>query len=455
MTTPSSRILSRSSDKALPLLSRADGCFLYDANGARYLDACSSVGVSVTGHNDPRVVGAIQAQMKKIDFAHGAFFSSRPAEELAELLCTQAPRGLEKAFFVSSGSEAVEAALKLARQYFHEAGERGRQYVISRRQSYHGNTLGALSVSGHKARRQLYEPMLAESHQVSPCYSYRDRWPDEDDAEYVQRLADELDEKIVALGPDRVMAFLAETVAGATLGAVPPVPGYFARIKETCDRHGVLLILDEVLCGVGRCSSYYACQQDNVVPDMVALAKGLGGGYFPIGALMISGRVAERISVGSGYFRHGHTFGGHPLACTGALEVQRIILEQDLVARANRMGVLLRRLLSERFSQHPHVGDLRGRGLLLGIEIVADRDTKETFDPRHDLAQHLKQEAMANGILVYPASGTADGYRGDHILLAPPYTITEPEIEFLADALAKTLGSALRKLPASAGADGT
>jgi adenosylmethionine-8-amino-7-oxononanoate aminotransferase len=385
------------------------------------------------------VIEAIKRQLDTLPYAHTSFFSTEPMEALADELIARAPAGMSRVYFVSGGSEAVEAALKLARQYFVEIGQTQRCHVIGRRQSYHGNTLGALAVGGNMWRRQQFQPLLAEVTHVSPCYEYRDRQADETVEGYARRLAQELDAEIQRLGPQKVIAFVAEPVVGATLGAVPPVPDYFRLVREVCDRYGILLILDEVMCGMGRTGSLYACEQEGIVPDIVCIAKGLGAGYQPIGATLVQGRIHDAIQAGSGFFQHGHTYIGHAVACAGALAVQKVFAERNLVARVQALGPVLEARLRERLSAHPHVGDIRGRGFFWGVEFVADRATKRTFAPEEKVHAKVKAEAMKRGLLCYPMGGTVDGVHGDHVLIAPPYILTEAQI----DELASKLGDAV------------
>jgi adenosylmethionine-8-amino-7-oxononanoate aminotransferase len=384
-------------------------------------------------------VKAIQDQLATLPFAHTSFFTNEPMEALADALIARAPAPLEKVYFVSGGSEAVEAALKLARQYFVEKGESQRRYLIGRRQSYHGNTLGALAVGGNAWRRKQFEPLLIEATHVSPCYAYRGKHAGESEQAYGERLAAELEAEIARLGGDRVIAFVAETVVGATLGAVPPVAGYFRRVREICDRHGILLILDEVMCGMGRCGPLYAFEQEGVVPDLVTVAKGLGAGYQPIGATVVGKHVYDAIASGSGFFQHGHTYLGHAAACAGALAVQRRLHDDGLLARVAPLGALLEKKLRAAFGAHPHVGDIRGRGLFWGIELVYERASKRPFDPKLRVHARLKKEALRAGLMCYPMGGTLDGVRGDHVLLAPPFILEESQI----DELVSRLGTAL------------
>ena len=426
-----------------PLAVRGEGVYLVDGEGRRYLDASGGAAVSCLGHSDPKVVAAITDQLGRMPFAHTSFFTNEPLEALADALAAKAPPTLDKAYFVSGGSEAMEAALKLARQYFVEIGQPQRRKIVARRQSYHGNTLGALAVGGNAARRRQYDPLLIDVAHVSPCYAYRDQRAYETPEAYGERLAAELDAEVCRLGAETVIAFVAETVAGATLGAVPPVPGYFRRVREVCDRHGVLLILDEVMCGMGRCGTQFAFEEEGIVPDLVTVAKGLGAGYQPIGAVLVSRRIVNAIVAGSGAFQHGHTYVGHAAACAGALAVQRRLHDDGVLARVKPLGIDFERRLREAFAGHPHVGDIRGRGLLWGIELVADRATQAPFDPALRVHARLKREALAGGLLCYPMGGTLDGMRGDHVLLAPPYVCTEAQLDEIVAALQQALARTL------------
>ena len=431
-----------------PAVARGEGVYVIDSEGKRYLDASGGAAVSCLGHGDADVINAIKEQIDRIAYIHSSFFTNSPAEALAEFLVAEAPGDLDRVYFVNGGSEAVEAALKLARQYFVETGEPRRGRFISRRQSFHGNTLGALGVGGNLARREQFAPLLIAAHHVSPCYAYRDQRADETEEAYGERLARELEAAIEALGPETVIGFIAEPVVGSTLGAVPPVAGYFKRVREVCDRHGVLLILDEVMCGMGRTGTLFACEQDGVAPDLLTVAKGLGGGYQPIGALLISARIHAALRDGSGIFQHGHTYHAHPTACAAALAVQRKVKEQDLLANVRRMGDRLDAALGERFGNHPHVGDIRGRGLFRALELVADRATKEPFDASYQLHARVKQNAMEAGLLCYPMGGVIDGTRGDMVLLAPPYIIIEDHVDEMVEKLGIAIEASLGKAAA-------
>ncbi|MDR3530356.1 MAG: aspartate aminotransferase family protein [Rhodopila sp.] len=432
-----SRVIHRSLRGAPPpIAAGGHGVWLTEAGGREVLDASGGAAVSCLGHQHPRVVEAIQRQTGTLAYAHTSFFSSAPAEALAEELVGHEPGGLAYAYFVSGGSEAIEASLKMARQYFVEIGQPGRGHFIARRQSYHGNTLGALALGGNAWRKAPYAPLLSHafSH-VSPAFAYREQHSTETEAEFTARLAAELEAEFQRLGPDTVAAFVAEPVVGATAGCVPAPAGYFRAVRDICDRHGALLILDEVMCGMGRTGTLHAWEQEGIAPDIQAVAKGLGGGYQPIGAVLASARVVDALRDGSGAFQHGHTYLAHPIACAAALAVQQVIREEALLARVQEQGDLLERALIERFGNHPHVGDIRGRGLFWGVELVADRASKEPFDPGLKLHAKVKQVAFDRGLACYPAGGTIDGVRGDHVLLAPPYIVRSGEIEMIVDRL--------------------
>ena len=424
-------VFHRSLQRTPPTAVSGHGITLTDANGKTYIDASGGAAVSCLGHGHPDVIAAMHAQIDKLAYAHTSFFTTDVAEELADLLVATGPAGTSHVYFVSGGSEAMEAALKMARQYFVEIGQPRRSHFIGRRQSYHGNTLGALAIGGNAWRREAFAPLLIPTTHVAPCYPYREQRDDESPEQYGQRLADELDAAIVAHGADRVIAFVAETVGGATAGVLTPVPGYFKAVREVCDRHGVLLILDEVMCGMGRCGTLHACEAEGVVPDLMAVAKGLGGGYQPIGAVLAQGRIVEAMTQGSGFFQHGHTYLGHPVACAAALAVQKAIARDGLLEQVRQRGATLEAMLREAFAKHPNVGDIRGRGLFWGVEFVRDRSTKKPFDPSLQLHARLKREAMAEGLMIYPMGGTVDGRYGDHVLIAPPFTVSDAELALI------------------------
>lgn len=447
MAARTSRVLHRSLRETPPKAIGGEGVYLFAEDGRRVIDASGGAAVSCLGHQHPRVIAAMAKQASTLAYAHTAFFSSEPAEALAETLVGHEPGGLAYAYFVSGGSEAIEASIKLARQYFIERGEPQRQHFIARRQSYHGNTLGALAAGGNAWRRAPYAPLLsgAFSH-VTPAFAYHEKHEGESDAQFVARLAAELEAEFQRLGPDTVAAFLAEPVVGATAGAVTAPDGYFKAVRGICDRHGALLILDEVMSGMGRTGTTHAWEQEGVAPDIQAIAKGLGGGYQPIGAMLASGKIIDTIRAGSGAFQHGHTYLAHPLACAAALAVQDVIREDRLLDRVKERGKQLEQRLTERFGNHRHVGDIRGRGLFWAIELVADRAGRTSFDPALKLNQKIKAEALANGLGCYPGGGTVDGVRGDHVLLAPPYIASADEINLIVDKLGTAVDNVLRSV---------
>lgn len=441
MQSPS-HVFHRHLRHAPPVAVSARGMTIRGADGREYLDASGGAAVSSLGHAHPDVLAAMHAQIDRIAYAHTSFFTTEVAEELADDLIAHAPPGFSHAYFVSGGSEAMEAALKMARQYFLEIGQPQRTRFIARRQSYHGNTLGALAVGGNAWRREPFAPILMDVTHVSPCYPYREMREGETPEQYGQRLADELETAIRAQGEDRVIAFVAETIGGATAGVLTPVPGYFRAVKRVCDRYGVLLILDEVMCGMGRTGALYACEQEDVVPDLIAIAKGLGGGYQPVGAVLAQRRIVDAMSEGSGFFQHGHTYLGHPVACAAALAVQRVIRRDELLERVRANGPVFEGMLRESLGGQPFVGDIRGRGHFWGVELVADRATRRPFDPRLRMHAHVKAEAMKLGLLCYPFGGTVDGRSGDHVLLAPPFIAGPGELQDIATRLARAVATA-------------
>jgi adenosylmethionine-8-amino-7-oxononanoate aminotransferase len=440
-------VLHRSLRETPPKAVGGEGVWLIAEDGRRILDASGGAAVSCLGHQHPRVLEAMSRQASKLAYAHTGFFSSEPAEALAEHLVGEEPGGLAYAYFVSGGSEAVEAGIKLARQYFIERGEPKRQRFIARRQSYHGNTLGALAAGGNAWRREPYAPLLSQafSH-VTPAFAYHEKRDNESEADFVARLAAELEAEFQRLGPDTVAAFVAEPVVGATAGCVPAPEGYFRSVRDICNRHGALLILDEVMCGMGRTGTRHAWEQEGIAPDIQAVAKGLGGGYQPIGAMLASGQIIDTIRQGSGAFQHGHTYLAHPMACAAALGVQQVISEEHLLDNVKVLGAQLERRLTERFGNHRHVGDIRGRGLFQAVELVADRATRTPFDPALKLHQRIKAAAFEGGLACYPAGGTMDGRSGDHVLLAPPYIATSEDIDMIVDRLGHAVDSALKSV---------
>jgi len=439
-------VLHRQIGQPYPVAASARGIAIRDAKGKEYIDASGGAAVSCLGHSHPDVLAAMHEQLDRLAYAHTSFFTTEVAEELADELIAHAPEGMSHVLLVSGGSEAIEAALKLARQYFVERGEPQRRYIIARRQSYHGVTLGALAAGGREWQRKAFAPLLIETHHVSPVYEYRERRAEESAQAYGERLAQELESKIGELGGENIIGFVAETVVGATMGAVPAVPGYFRRVREVCGGHGVLLILDEVMCGMGRTGTLHACEQEGISPDLMVVAKGLGGGYAPIGALMMQDDIFQAVAHGSGAFQHTHTYMGHPLACAAALAVQRVIRRDNLLANVRVQGTHLSRRLRERFGNHPFVGDVRGRGLLQGVELVADRGTKEAFDPKLKMHARVKREAMARGLMVYPMGGTVDGVRGDHVLIAPPFIVDDGAVDTIVERLGDAVDASTKQI---------
>ena len=443
-----SRVLHRSG-AIPPVAVRGEGIYLHTAAGAAIIDASGGAAVACLGHGNRRIAEAIGRQAATMAYAHTGTFSNQPAEDLADLILDGAPGGLTRAWFCSSGSEGNEAAIKLARQYFLEIGQPQRVRTIARRQSYHGTTLGALAAGGNMMRREKFEPILSQAHSlVSPCFAYRFKEDGESDSQYLDRLSAELEAEFQRLGPDTVTAFLAEPVVGATTGCVTAIPGYFKRVRDICDRHGALLILDEVMCGMGRTGTMHAWEQEGITPDIQVIAKGLGGGYQPIGGILIADRVVQALHNGSGGFLHGQTYQAHPVACAAALEVQRIIREDHLVDNVRRMGQRLETALTERFGNHRHVGDIRGRGLFWALEFVTDRGSKGVFDPSLKLNERVKAEGIARGVATYPMGGTIDGKQGDHVIVAPPYIVDEADINAIVERLGDAVDAALKGVAA-------
>lgn len=436
-----SHVIHRSLGSTPIVASRAQGAYIFDAQGKPYLDACGGAAVSCLGHAHPDVLAAMHRQIDQLAYAHTSFFTSDVVEQLAEHLTRTAPGELNYAYFVSGGSEAIETALKMARQYFVEIGQPSRTRFIARKQSYHGNTLGALAVGGNEWRRRQFAPLLMDVIRVSACNEYRDRRADETQQQYTERLLNELEQAILEAGPETIIGFCAETVVGATTGATPPTPGYLKGVRRLCDKYGILYIADEVMCGMGRTGTLHAFEQDDVVPDLVTIAKGLGGGYQPIGAVLASETIVSALKAGSGLFQHGHTYICHATAASAALAVQQVIARDNLLAAVKQQGAYLQQALREVLGELPHVGDTRGRGLFAGVELVRDKDNKTPFDPALKLHAAIKANCMARGLMVYPMGGTIDGQYGDHILIAPPFIITPAQIDFVVD----TLNSVIRE----------
>ncbi len=422
-----------------PVAMKGEGVYLYDTDGRQYLDGSGGAAISCLGHGHAGVIDAISQQLKDLAFAHTAFFTNQPQEKLAALLAGQFGESGARTYFLSGGSEANETALKLSRQYWVARGRPDKTVMISRQQSYHGNTLGALSVSGNPGRKETYGPLMHDWPKIAPCYAYRHQREGESEEDYSLRSAAALEQQILQTGAENVAAFVAETVVGATLGAVPATRGYFHKIREICDRYDVLLILDEVMAGRGRTGSWFAFEQEGITPDIATVAKGLGGGYQPIGAMICRGFIHDTIVDSCGSFAHGHSFVGHATACAAGLAVAGEIEKEGLLSRVRDTGANLMRGLREAFAEHPHVGDIRGRGLLLGIELVADRATARPVSASLGLPGKIRNAAMEQGLICYPGGGTADGFEGAHVLLAPPFIYQPEHVSELIDKLSIAL----------------
>ncbi|KAH9821960.1 class III aminotransferase like protein [Teratosphaeria destructans] len=460
-TRGTSAVFNRSLNHDPLLVVSSKGNSLELSNGQRIFDATGGAAVSCIGHGNERVRQALMSQMGEVGYCHSLFYGTRAAEDLARLLIDTTCGEMARAFIISSGSEAMEAAIKLARQYHLEKAtpEPERIHFIARQQSYHGTTLGALAVGGHVTRRALYEPIMSvNSSRVSPCYVYRGAAATTHEKAYARKLEAELDAEFQRVGPRRVAAFIAEPVVGAALGCVPAVNGYFQAVRKICDKYGALLILDEVMCGIGRVGPeptarypkpLHAWQDPliGVVPDIMTMGKGLGGGYVPVAAVLANHKIVDALKAGTGAFSHGQTYQGHPLACRAALEVQRIIAEADLVQNVRTQGALLGKLLHEKLGKHPAVGDIRGKGLFWGIEFVTTKATKEPFDAREGVASGIHELGLQPhfNISLYPGSGCVDGYRGDHIILAPAYNVTASEVRHIVETTAQVIQEFFRK----------
>ena len=426
----------------LPKIASGQGIHVWDRDGKHYIDASGGPATFSIGHGNREVNEAIKKQLDDIAFGYRFHFRSDASEELAEIIARQAGGELAHVIFTTGGSESVESCLKLALQYHQARGDTSRVRFISRERSWHGNTLGALSVSGFHQRQRPYLGSLIETSHLSPVNTYRP--PDGVRADDVARhCSAELKKEIARLGEENVAAFIFEPVVGAAGGAVPAPAGYARRVREICERTGVLMIADEVMCGVGRCGTWRALQRDGVEPDIMSIAKGLSGGYLPLGAAVFSRRVAEPIYAVDGLPITGHTFTAHTTCCAAAVAVQKIIERDDLVARVAANGALLRTRLEESLGQHPHVGDIRGRGFFQGVEIVENRETAEPFSPDHRMFQRIMHKGFDNGLIVYPTGGNVDGIKGDQIIIAPPYNATTDELHTIVDLLERTIDEAI------------
>jgi adenosylmethionine-8-amino-7-oxononanoate aminotransferase len=431
----------------LPLIVRGKGVYLYDDRGKRYLDGSGGAMVACIGHGVDEIADAIAAQARRIAYVNGTAFTNEPVERLADLLCEHAPPGVGKAYFLSSGSEAVEAALKLARQYHMERGESQRRVIVARTPGYHGNTLLALSASARESYRKMYAPWLLDVTMIDAPYPYR-AGPLGDFAPAMTGEA--LGHALERVGPSNVAAFIAEPIGGSSTGASVPPPGYYARIRELCDAHGILFIADEVLCGAGRTGKFFALEHYRardggpIVPDIITMGKGLNGGYAPLSALLVKTSIVETIARGSGNFVHAQTYSHNPLAAAAALATTQYVRSHRLIERAARVGAellaRLKTLLTEGAGAHL-VGDVRGIGMLAAVELVADRETKKAFPRSMKVVETLVKECLAHGLVVWPNVGHADGHDGDLVIIAPPFTIATDEIEELTESLRSSLAA--------------
>lgn len=432
---PPSKLFYQSRQRR-PLFDHAEGVYIWDAAGRRYLDGCSGAMVSNIGHSNPRVLEAMQQQMARGTFAYRLHFENEPAERLAARAAELAPPGLERVFFVSGGSEAVESCLKLARQYAVATGAASRYKVISRHPSYHGSTFGALAITGYTPMTAPFSPMLHEMPKIAAPTCYLDRDGLDDDARG-RRYADLLEAEILRQGPETVLAFIMEPIGGASTGALVAPDSYYPRVREICDRYGVLLIFDEVMSGAGRTGRFLAGDHWAIVPDLVALSKGFAAGYVPLGAMMARDTLVEPV-LGAGGFIHGYTYAGNPLACAAGNAVLDEVLERDLMGNATAMGEALRRRLDGLASRHALIGDVRGRGLLMALELVADRETMEPLPAARMAAWRLSELAFERGLVLYWRR-TRGGALGDHVMVCPPMIVTEAQLDELVDLLDDSL----------------
>ena len=435
-TSKKDHVFYRNSKKSYPTAVRGEGIYIYDSAGKRYIDGSAGAAVVGIGHGVKEITQAMVLQAEKISFAHGSQFTSEASIELAAKLIPLAPEGMTRVYFLSGGSEAVETSVKLARQYQVERGKPEKFKVISRWTSYHGNTLGALALSGHAARRRLYLPLMLHTPHIAPPYCYRCPFGLRPESCALECAAD-LERTILYEGPDSVSAFIAEPMVGATAAALIPPPGYYEKIRETCDRYDVLFISDEVMTGMGRTGKNFGIDHWKVKPDMIVAAKGLSSGYTPMGAVIVTGEIYRAIQEGSGAFVHGHTYSQNPLSGAIGCAVVDYLLKHDLIRRSAQMGEYFLQALKS-LERHSFVGDVRGKGLFAGIELVKDKKTKETFDPKLKVNALIGNRAFEKGLITYPGGGGADGIHGDHLLLAPPLIITKEQIDELVSILDQT-----------------
>ena len=428
-------VFSRSLQQAYPVAARASGMYIYDSSGKAYLDMCGGAAVSCLGHSHPDVLAVLHQQFDEMAFAHTAFFSNEPQEKLASMIANEFGEKGARVYFTSGGSEANETAFKMAWQYWRANGQLRKTKIISRQHSYHGNTLGALSASGNPVRRRAQDALLIEWPRIAPCYAYRYQEEGESDVAYGLRAANALEKAIMKEGAGTIAAFIAEPVVGASLGAVAAAEGYWRRIREICDEHEVLLIADEVMCGTGRTGTFFAHEQEGILPDIVTLAKGIGGGYMPLAATIVRKNIVDRFRQKDSGFDHGHTYVGHATACAAGVAVLDVIAKHRLLSTVKTNGSLLNEALVKAFADHPNVGDIRGRGLFRAIEFVADKARKMPLDDGPAIAKRLKYSAMRNGLMCYPSGGLVSDGIGAHILLAPPYILEARHLDEMIEKL--------------------
>ncbi|KAL2862747.1 pyridoxal phosphate-dependent transferase [Aspergillus lucknowensis] len=439
----SSHVLHRSFTERPTKIVAGDGISLILENGKRIIDASCGPSVSCLGHTQPEITDAITKHLKnEIAYVYsGSPYTSSAAEELGDLLLSHKPGGLSKAVFVNSGSEATDTALKLAVQYWHERGQPQRTHFITRKQSYHGNTIGALCVSGHDSRREYYKSFMSNNVSfMDPCYAYRMKRENESDEEFGQRLARQFEDEILRVGPDRVAGFVAETVSGTTLGCLAPVPGYFKAIRDICDKYDVLLILDEIICGMGKTGTVHAWEQEGIRgPDIQTIGKALGAGFVPLSGVLLHQKIFDALSAGSNKLAHGHTFQAHPLACAAAVAAQKIIKRDNLIERAAQMGKKLEALLRKEIGPLPLVGDIRGRGLFWAVEFVLDKEQKTPFSPDVDFCAQVVRDSFDMGLNILGSLPRSGEYQVDHILVCPPYIVTDSELEEIVSRLSAAI----------------
>lgn len=438
---PKNNVFYRNQKWRYPRISHGKGIYLYDDKGTEYLDGCSGSAVANIGHGNKEVADFAREQIKRIAFTHLSRWTVDSIEKCAETVAQWTPGDLNHVYFASGGSEASETAIKLARQYFVERdGEGTRKWkVISKWNSFHGNTLGALSMTGIDERRKIYAPMLLDFPKIPQFYHYRNEWGCRTLEETSVKAAEALEEEIQKQGPENVLAFISEPVVGAAAPGVHPDPEYFRMVRSICDRYDVLLVIDEVMSGFGRTGEKFGVDHYGLIPDIIAVAKGMSAGYTPIGAAVASKRIFDTVMVkGSGSFVHGHTYAGNPLSCGIASKVMEIIEREGYVENSKRQGEYLMELLGNLY-EYPIVGDIRGKGLMIGIELVQDQETKEPFDPSLNVRGRITEAALDEGLVIYPGGGTVDGRRGDHFLLAPPLTIVSNEVEILYERLKRSI----------------